>query len=360
MIKTDIRPEASAQLNGVVFATLLLGPSLRIVEVNPAAEQLFQRSARRLIDEQIWAVIDPDNPRISEAIFASDAPVVARDVPVHISGRSRRVNITYSPLHSHPGWAVMTLSDAGLGELEGDDDRDLSLHAPAVLAHEIKNPLAAIRGASQLLGRKLGADGQALTQVITDEVDRIASLIDRMQKLGSKTPLPAAPFNMHEAIRQAIKTIQTAFAPPVPLVEEFDPSLPPVMGNREAFEQIMINLLGNAHDACSGQAEPVVIVRTRFVSGLALSALRLDQAIRLPIEISVSDNGPGVPPELREHIFEPFVTTKVTGQGLGLALVRKMVRDMDGRITCKRDERKQLTRFRIHLPVAADTRTHIS
>jgi len=136
------------------------------------------------------------------------------------------------------------------------------------------------------------------------------------------------------------------------LVEEFDPSLPPVEADRGALEQVLINLLANACDASADLDSAQIVVRTRFVSGLVFSAIRFGKATRMPIEITVSDKGPGLPPELRDHAFEPFVSGKKNGQGLGLALVRKLLRDMGGRIVYERDERAGLTHFRMNLSVA--------
>jgi two-component system nitrogen regulation sensor histidine kinase GlnL len=136
------------------------------------------------------------------------------------------------------------------------------------------------------------------------------------------------------------------------LREEFDPSLPPVLANEGALVQVLVNLIANARDACATGESPEIIVRTRFVSGLVLNVIRLGRPVKLPIEVQVSDTGPGVDPALADHIFEPFVSGKANGQGLGLALVRKLVRDMDGRIAHERDEAAGLTHFRVYLPMA--------
>jgi two-component system nitrogen regulation sensor histidine kinase GlnL len=138
--------------------------------------------------------------------------------------------------------------------------------------------------------------------------------------------------------------------------EEFDPSLPPVLANRDALEQVLINLISNARDAAlaGGAKGGLIIVQTRFVSGLAFSAIRNGRAVPLPIEITISDNGRGIDPALRDHVFEPFVSSKPSGQGLGLSLVRKLVRDMNGNVSHDRDARAGLTNFRLHLPQAPD------
>jgi two-component system nitrogen regulation sensor histidine kinase GlnL len=247
---------------------------------------------------------------------------------------------------------VVTLSDAGQGERLAIEDRPAPLRGPAILAHEIKNPLSAIRGAAQLLARKAGEGEKALTALIADEVDRIAALIDRMQRLGREEPEPVGPLNLHAAVHRACDTVFASEERLTMLREEFDPSLPSVLGNEGALVQVLVNLIANARDACATERNPEVTIRTRFVSGLVLNVIRLGRPVKLPIEVQVSDNGPGVDPALADHIFEPFVTSKPNGQGLGLALVRKLVRDMDGRITHERDEAAGQTHFRINLPMA--------
>jgi two-component system nitrogen regulation sensor histidine kinase GlnL len=173
-----------------------------------------------------------------------------------------------------------------------------------------------------------------------------------MQRIGARGAEPNAPLNLHEGVRRAIGTVRGGGLRGVELVEEFDPSLPPVLGNEGALEQVMINLLANARDACAGSDSARITVKTRYVSGHIFNAIRPGRSIRLPVELTVSDNGPGIDPELRPHVFEPFVSSKKSGQGLGLALVRRLVQDMDGRIAHERDDKAGLTHFRIHLPLA--------
>lgn len=349
-------PDAASQVASFVFAVLLLDPRGRVIEANPAAEDLLGRSASRLIGADLAEVLAIGDPRVLAGLAVADAPLVARDVPLAAGPGTRRVNLTSSPLHSHPGWRAITLSDVGgdFGIAEEARGEEMALRAPAVLAHEIKNPLAAIRGAGQLLARRLAPRDRPLAGIIAAEVDRIAGLIDRMQQLGSAPSTGAGRCNLHEAIRSALAGVRAARGDDVALVEAFDPSLPAVAADPAALQQVIVNLVTNACDACAGQEAPRVEVSTRFVSGLVYNVVRLGKATRLPVEILVTDNGPGIPPELRDHVFEPFVTGKAHGQGLGLALVRKLVRDMGGRIAHERDQRAGLTRFRINLAVAAE------
>ncbi|HEY6816598.1 MAG TPA: ATP-binding protein [Croceibacterium sp.] len=345
-------PEPRDQLAGLTFALLLLDPELTIAQVNPAAENLIGRSSRRLIGRKFLDVVGFTEERILDRLMGEEAQLVARGLAIQVEGRASHVNLTVSALAAHPGWRVITLSDAGQGERFSDEERGVALRGPAVLAHEIKNPLSAIRGAAQLVARKLDEADRALTDLIADEVDRIAQLIDRMQRLGRERPDPVAPLNLHEAIHRACDTVRAASGIEIPIREEFDPSLPPVLANEGALVQVLINLITNARDACEGVKNPEIVLRTRFVSGLVMNVIRLGRPVKLPIEVQVSDNGPGIDPALRDHIFEPFVSSKKNGQGLGLALVNKLVRDMDGRIGHERDESGGWTHFRVHLPMA--------
>jgi two-component system, NtrC family, nitrogen regulation sensor histidine kinase GlnL len=345
-------PEAREQIGGLTFALLLLAPDFTIAEANPAAENLIGRSARRLIGSPFLDVVAFAEDHIIDRLMADEAQLVARGLAVELGGRSATVNLTISALPAHPAWRVVTLSDAGQGERLGEEERTGALRGPAVLAHEIKNPLSAIRGAAQLVARKLAENDRALTDLIADEVDRIAQLLDRMQRLGRERAEPVTSLNLHAAIRRACETVTAAAGTAVPVREEFDPSLPPVLANEGALVQVLINLVANARDACRDAAAPQIVIRTRFVSGLVMNVMRLGRPVKLPIEVQVSDNGPGVDPALREHIFEPFVSSKKNGQGLGLALVAKLVRDMDGRIGHERDEAGGWTHFRVHLPMA--------
>ena len=345
-------PDAASQLAGFSFAVVLLDPGNIIVEANPAAEDLLDRSAHRLVGMPLAQVMQIGDTRVQDSLLHGDAPLVARDVLMRAVHKDLQVNLTSSPLLTHAGWRVVTLSETGKGG--GEQAEALELRTPAILAHEIKNPLAAIRGASQLLARRVEPADKPLAAILIAETDRIAGLIDRMQQLGSAPPVEPGSCNLHEAIRSAMASVRAARGNRVELVEAFDPSLPLVAADPAALIQVLINLVDNACDACAGGAGPRVEVRTRFVSGLVYNVIRLGEATRLPVEIVVSDNGPGIDAALREHVFEPFVTGKPGGQGLGLALVRKLLRDMGGRIAHDRDEKTGLTHFRVNLAVTAE------
>lgn len=337
----------------------MLAPGQAIAGANPAAEQFLGQSLRRLSGRALGDFISFDEPVLAARMGDADAQISARDTAIHVFGQGgRRVDVTLAPIIDQAGWLVLTLNDIGSAESMRENasaSDNSALRAPEILAHEIKNPLAGIRGAAQLLGRKLDGNDLALTSLITDEVDRIAKLIDQMQSLSRRSAPEMSPCNLHEAVRRARAVVEIGGSAPS-IAEEFDPSLPLVYGNVDALVQVLINLIANAVDACSASANPAIAVRTRFASGLQLHSGKAGFPVRLPIELRVSDNGPGIEAALRDHVFEPFVTSKKNGQGLGLALVRKLVRDMNGRITHDRDESAGRTHFRVHLPMATDRR----
>jgi two-component system nitrogen regulation sensor histidine kinase GlnL len=349
-------PDAQRQLASLPLAVVLLAPDQIITAANPAAEQFLGQSLRRLEGRPLGEVLRFSEGRIMERIAEPDAQVSARATVVFLPGRpgERRLDVTVAPVIDQPGWQMLAFHESSASEEVATGD-DTMLRAPSILAHEIKNPLAGIRGAAQLLARKLEGNDLALTRLIADEVDRIAKLIDQMQSLSRQGAEPVQPCNLHEAVRRA-RAVLDAGGKALPIIEEFDPSLPLVLGNADGLVQVLINLLVNARDAAAGQEGPQIVVRTRFASGLQLHPGADGLPVRLPIELRVSDNGPGVDPALRDHLFEPFVTTKKQGQGLGLALVRRLVRDMNGRIGHERDESAGWTHFRLHLPLASEGR----
>ena len=354
------RPDPKRMVASLPMAVMLVTPDLAIASANPAAEQLTGQGARRLVGRRVSDIFAFDEPLILHRLAEGEAQLVARRIAVDMKGQQARLlDVMTSPVAHCPGWQLLVLHETGGVEALGGESGGASagegsaLRAPEVLAHEIKNPLAGIRGAAQLLDRKLTDADRALTGLITSEVDRIAKLIDQMQSLSRRSQEPATPCNLHEAVRRAQAVVAASHPGALVVHEEFDPSLPPVMANPDALVQVLLNLMTNAREACSTSAGPQIAVRTRFASGIQLHAGPGGKPLRLPIELRVSDNGPGIDKALRDHIFDPFVTGKKNGQGLGLALVQKLVREMNGRITHDRDEAKGWTHFRLHLPVAA-------
>ena len=345
--------------NSLPFPAVTLEEGNVIAEANAAAEHFFKQSAALLAGQRL-SEFCPDGSRLLDLIdktrrgmvslsesgvelkFRDDEPVVADILLSKLYDADGRLLLIIQPR------SVAAAMDRSLTRQGAS--RGLSGFS-AMLAHEIKNPLAAISGAAQLLEMNLGEDEHELLRLIQDEVDRIRSLLDRMESFGATGPLNREPVNIHDVLEQARKSATAGYGRHVRFREFYDPSLPPVPADRVQLLQAISNLVKNAAEAAPNQGAEVTL-KTAFRPGVNI-AVSGGARLRLPLEVTVLDNGPGVPEDLRPHIFEPFVTSKSNGTGLGLALVSKIIADHGGVIEyARKDER---TIFRILLPVWNET-----
>ena len=219
----------------------------------------------------------------------------------------------------------------------------------AILAHEIKNPLAGIRGAAQLIEQNASESDRSLTRLICDETDRIRNLVDRTEIFTDHRRVELKPVNIHEVLEHVKRLAASSFAKSVQFHEQYDPSLPAVAGDKDRLIQVFLNLVKNAADAMQGQSDAEISLQTSFKAGVHLAVGNSRERTSLPLEISVRDNGPGVAENVRQSLFEPFVTSKPKGQGLGLAIVAKIISDHGGTIECESEPRR--TVFRTRLPM---------
>ncbi|GGA48620.1 PAS domain-containing sensor histidine kinase [Sphingomonas psychrolutea] len=336
-------------------AVLVIDPDTRIVHANAECEALLNLSERAMLGQPLAAVMrapEEQNPRDNHGLAAFDTEIALR------RGAKIRVDYIETLIADHPGWRTITLHHAATSRRMGHSaDRAAAaraaIGAAAMLAHEIKNPLSGIRGAAQLLSKGKGAE--ELTTLITTEVDRIAALIDRMQDFTDTRPLKLAPENIYPLLDHARRVALAGFGRHLTIEERFDPSLPPVQLDRDATLQVVLNLLKNASEAVRDQANGRITLATAYRHGMAIAPAPGKPRTPLPIEICVIDNGPGPPADIADHLFDPFISGKPEGQGLGLALVDKLVRDMGGIIQFAREGTPPMTVFRIMLPRGLQT-----
>ncbi len=329
---------------------------------NAAAEAFFNTGQAALRERGLAAAFAVGSPliaRIAEAL-AEGHDLAAYDSEITLAGgRATRADVFVTPLADAPGWTLVSLQPRAVSPLADRQHGNRTaarsaIGVAAMLAHEIKNPLSGIRGAAQLLAATADADGQELTGLIRTEVDRIVALIDRMEGFTDTRPLATAPENIHSVLGHVRQVALTGFAQGVPIRERYDPSLPPVAGNRDALVQVFLNLIKNAAEAvaAAGGTSGEILLTTAYRHGFRVAAEGSARSVALPIEVCVIDTGFGPPPDVARHMFEPFVSTKRAGGGLGLALVAKIVGDHGGVVECERASDPPRTVLRVLLPTA--------
>jgi two-component system nitrogen regulation sensor histidine kinase GlnL len=350
---------ADAVLNALPHPVIVVSADGKVVDANAAAEAFFEVSALLLRRNLLRDLVPFGSPLLTliEQVRGRGAAVneYKVDLGTPRNPGDRLVDLHVAPMPEQPDYVVVMLQERTIADKM---DRQLTHRSAArsvtalaaMLAHEIKNPLSGIRGAAQLLEQSVVVDDdRTLTRLICDETDRIVKLVDRMEVFTDERQIEREPFNIHVVLDHVKRLAQSGFAHHIKFTEEYDPSLPPVLANRDQLIQVFLNLIKNAAESIgesSGGGE--IALTTAFRPGVRLSLPGANARVSLPLEFCVRDNGPGVPDELMPHLFDPFVTTKPTGSGLGLALVAKIVGDHGGIIECESQPRR--TTFRILMP----------
>jgi two-component system nitrogen regulation sensor histidine kinase GlnL len=351
-------PSSDALVAALPTALLVLDGEGCIASANAAAEMLLNASAAHLLHKPLGIVLRI--PASCHAGLREESVFAAYDCDLETARGIRfRADLHASPLPDNPGWRLVTLHSATAAQTMGQqfDRRDRSrsaIGAAAMLAHEIKNPLSGIRGAAQLLDSQIGEDGRGLTQLIRDEVDRVTALIDRMEAFTDRRPVERAAQNLYAILEHARAVATAGFGDRIDIHDAYDPSLPPVFVHRDSLVQVLLNLIKNAAEAVPEGTRGTVTLTTRYRHGVSVASGGIGGGERraLPIEVGVADDGPGPGDEIVDHLFEPFVSSKSSGRGLGLALVDKLVRDNGGIIQFSRDGTPPKSVFRILLPRA--------
>ena len=337
------------------FPTLLIDQAGTILEVNPAAETFLNTSQKALRGQPVFDRLAIEAP-MEEALArvrANQSPLNINDVDVTSGERPPlQCTVHLAPMHDNPGIVMLILSPRELADRLGRSMGAKTAARSAIgmaemLAHEIKNPLAGISGAAQLLSMNLTPEDQELTDLIVEETRRIVKLLEQVEQFGNIRPPDRKPVNIHDALDRARKSALVGFAAHMTITEDYDPSLPPTYADSDQLMQVFLNLIKNAAEACRDGGT----IRLHTFYDLSLRLRRKDGVSgALPLNVEIIDDGPGIKPEIATNIFEPFVSGRENGTGLGLALVSKIITDHEGWITV--DSVPGRTVFRVSLPMA--------
>lgn len=354
-----------ALVDALPHPLLVIGKDLAIEYANTAAEDFFQMSAGVLCRHGLPDVVAFGCPLIALVEQVQRNGTTVNEYGVELGSfrfeAAKRVDLYGGPVPDAPGRVMVMLQQRSMAQMI---ERQLTHRGAArsvsglaaVLAHEIKNPLSGIRGAAQLLEGDRTDGDRTLTQLICSESDRICKLVDRMEIFGDERPIQREPVNIHDVLDHVKQIASTGFARHIKIVENYDPSLPSVPGSRDKLVQVFLNLIKNASEAIGEERnDGQITLSTAFRPGVRLSVPGSQARVSLPLEIAVEDNGTGVPTDLIQHLFDPFVSTKPSGTGLGLALVAKIIGDHGGIIEC--DSRPRYTVFRALMPMADNEAT---
>ena len=350
-------------INALPHPILTVAPNGAIVDANSASEVFFEMGRVTLRRHKLKDIVPFGSPLLAlvEHVLSRGAAVNEYRVDIGSPklGGERVVDIHAAPLPGSADGVIIMLQERTIADKM---DRQLTHRGAArsvsalasMLAHEIKNPLSGIRGAAQLLETAVSDEDRSLTRLICDETDRIVKLVDRMEAFSDERPIERESVNIHAVLDHVKRVAQAGFARHIRFSEIYDPSLPPVWANRDQLVQVFLNLVKNAAEAIGGDAiDGDIELSTAFRPGVRLKTNASSSPVSLPLEFCVRDNGPGVPPDIAEHLFDPFVTNKATGTGLGLALVAKIIGDHGGIVECESYPRR--TNFRVLMPMYSPT-----
>ena len=339
--------------NSLPVPALVVDENDQITEINVAAETFLNASAKSMRGVPVWDKISVDAP-LEEALERArmhGTPLFVNDTDIGTGeGPPLQGNLEIAPVSNMQGYMLILITTR---ELAGRMTRSRGVKSSAksaigmaeMLAHEIKNPLAGITGAAQLLSMNLSAEDLELTDLIVEESRRIVKLLEQVEQFGNLSPPQKQAVNLHDVLDRARRSANVGFGAHMTIVEDYDPSLPMAQGDGDQPLQVILNLLKNASEASEKQGK--IKLRTFYDHSFRLR--RSDGTGQaLPLQIEIIDDGPGLPQDIKGDIFDPFVSGRENGTGLGLALVSKIISDHDGLITV--DSVPGHTVFRISLP----------
>jgi len=368
MSALDLKPkpflvDAGELLNALPYPILTISPQGRVADANAASEGFFEMSRMMLLRRRLDEILPFGSPLLGLVDYVRTRGVTVNEYRVDLGtpriGMERVVDVHACPTPGDAEGVIIMLQERTIADKM---DRQLTHRGAArsvsamatMLAHEIKNPLSGIRGAAQLLEMSVPDEDRSLTRLICEETDRIVKLVDRMEAFSDERPVERERVNIHAVLDHVKRVAQAGFARHIRFIEVYDPSLPPVWANRDQLIQVFLNLVKNAAEAIGEDAiEGEIELTTAFKPGVRLKTTASATPVSLPLEFCVRDNGPGVSPDIAEHLFDAFVTNKASGTGLGLALVAKIIGDHGGIIECESHPRR--TTFRVLMPMYSHT-----
>ena len=334
----------------------------QFIYLNQAAEIFFQSSQMMLLGTSLTSLIPADSNFLSMVSRARTHATSVGDQGVEFAGPKiglKLINVQITPFGDAEPRLLVCIQERALAErLRGQSlfrgaARSIAAMA-ALLAHEVKNPLAGIKGAAQLLEADLDVNGdvngQSLTRMIVEESDRVAALLDRMEGFAGGANLVLAPVNIHEILDHCLNLAQASYGAHTTIRRSYDPSLPLVNGHRDLLIQAFINMIKNASEATDSNGE--IVIKTSYSQGRRLTFAAVDGGSYAPVQVEVIDNGAGISEELRDHIFDPFVSGRSGGSGLGLTMVASVIADHGAMIDVESVPGQ--TVFRMNFPVAPD------
>ena len=341
----------------IPLPSIILNEDDIVVEVNPPGEGFLNASNKALKNSSIWKIlkIEASLEDSYRKVKKFNSPLFITDVKVGAKGREPiPCNIQIAPLIGRESSTIILIAPR---EIVGRISQSKSVKAAAksaigmaeMLAHEIKNPLAGITGAAQLLSMGLSTCDLEITDLIVAETRRILTLLEQVEQFGNLKPIDPKPLNIHDVIDRARRSAQLGFSAHINFKEDYDPSLPLVYGDPDQLLQVFLNLIKNASEAQPDNGN--IKLRTYFEQNFKLR--RADGSRHsMPIQVEVMDNGPGISEDIRDEIFDPFVSGRNNGTGLGLALTNKIISDHNGLISL--NSKPGNTVFRISLPVVTN------
>lgn len=337
-------------------AIIIVDANLQLLHMNPAAEDLLAVSRTQVAKSSFLSFFNQDEDAISalhQALNEHHKYTKRRAYWELPNGQSVTVDYSVTPLTAQKGLAIEVQPLDRLLRISREESmlatQETSRNLARNMAHEIKNPLGGIRGAAQLLSKELDSDElKDYTQVIIDEADRLRNLVDRM--LGPNHPPQLSDTNVHAVLERVVAIVQADVGKRILLDKDYDPSIPNIPADPGLLIQAMLNVLNNSVQALDENrvvdgSTPQITLKTRVQRQFTIG----QQYHRLVVRIDVIDNGPGIAPELLNHIFYPMITGRANGTGLGLAISQQLISQHGGLIEC--ESKPGRTMFSIYLPL---------